>query len=276
MLHTRQYADGSRWRTPALATFTVALLTNEAGVTLLPVLVIWDVCFRKTTSTRVTVRRYLPFLLILFGYLAVEILVTRRNYVVTEGHYRIGAHVVWNVLHYIAWIGVGRRDVWSLVAIAVTLGVLIAAGSRAGRFAALWLVITLAPVAPFTWALSPRYTYLPSVGFSLLLAVLCVFLFSRTAARWTSAAGYAVMAVLAAAIAVRSAAYARQGIEDLCHRAGIYQQYAGLVRESLTGVGHLSTVTVPSPPPEIAERFLQPLVEVTFRTRVTSVESSSR
>jgi len=275
ILHARAPDGPGRLRVLSLATFVTALLTNETGVTLLPMLAVWDVCFNRDFAARTALRRYLPFVLILVAYLGVEAVVTSRNYVVTEGHYRVGRHVVPNVLHYISWMWVGRRGVWSLAAIAALWLVLIVLGSRPARFAALWIVITLAPVSLFTWGLSARYTYLPAVGLSLLLGLLFTSLLRRADVSRIRPLAYGTLAILAVAVVIRSGVYARRGVEDLCERGRVYKRYADLVRDSHVDIPYMKTVKVPRRPAGIPERFVQPLIEVESLTRVSGVEEAA-
>ena len=44
-------------------------------------------------------------------YLAIDLWINSRNYVVSQGHYGIGLHIVTNALDYIDALYVGRRDV---------------------------------------------------------------------------------------------------------------------------------------------------------------------
>jgi hypothetical protein len=276
LLHSNRGEGSPARRTAVIGTFLTALLANETGVTLLPMLIVWDACFSRDLPRHSLVKRYAPFVVMLGVYLAIETVATSRNYLVTEGHYRLGWHVVPNLLTYVSWMWVGRRDAWSLTAIAAGLLLLIWRGSPAARLSASWLVVTLVPVSFFTWELSARYTYLPSVGLSLLIGLLFARLLDwARLPRWRTIASAAV-AMLVVTAAARSAVYARQGITDFCERTRIYERYVDLVRRSRPDVGEGRVVVVPPRPVEMPERFLRPLIETVYRTPVAGVEETIR
>ena len=116
------------------------------------------------------VRRYVPYAIMVAAYLAADLSINARNYVVTEGHYGIGFHVVTHALDYIVALYVGRRDIVNYVLSVTVLAVLFRFGSRRVIFAAAWLLIALAPFALFKWDNTSRYLYLPAMGFSMLIA----------------------------------------------------------------------------------------------------------
>jgi hypothetical protein len=161
----------------ALVTYVLCLLTHETSATLpvmmvaLEITVLWEQrSWPPAGDLARRATRYIPFALVMVGYLAVEYIVNTRNYVVTDGHYRLGWHAVPNTLDYIVWLYVGKRNLLSHIGI-VTVGLaMLTVGTPRVRFFVLWILVNIAPVAFFTWGNAGRYLYLPAVGFAMLLA----------------------------------------------------------------------------------------------------------
>jgi hypothetical protein len=187
------------WRLPSrfaplLATVALglALLAKESAVIGLPLLVLLG---RPTTdessgdgppraglrfwSRRAFAVRHsaLPTLLTL-AYLALQISVERRNYLL-RGGYGLGPQLIANPLHSLALIvaplpGSEHADArWLLplgAIIALDLLALFAYGLWDVRRLLLTLLLTLLPAAPFASPPDSRYLYLPVLATALLLA----------------------------------------------------------------------------------------------------------
>ncbi len=86
-----------------------------------------------------------------------------------------------------------------LTTVSILFPVLIKARERTAAFALLWILITISPsllVTVFTIAATPfaeRYLYLPSAGFSLLLAYLLIKLGEKLQSKWV---GYTLLIAL--------------------------------------------------------------------------------
>jgi hypothetical protein len=168
-----------RFRWLSLASFVAANRSHESAVTL-PVALLTIDAFRGPLRTTVgspswwasAARRHWPFLAVMTGYLSLELAINRRNYVVVEGHYRPGRHVVPNALRYLTALYVGRNTPSSYVMVILAIGAILRWGGRLPRVLTLLLLTMLVPVLPFTWANTSRYTYLPAMAFAGLAAAL--------------------------------------------------------------------------------------------------------
>ncbi len=96
--------------------------------------------------------------------------INSRNYVVTEGHYRIGPHIGRNLADYLIALYVGRHTPLEYGLSPAIPVLLLVRGSREVRTWTVWMLIALAPVLPFAWGTSSRYLYGPSIPFSWLVA----------------------------------------------------------------------------------------------------------
>ena len=112
-----------------------------------------------------------------------------ESYLISEGHYRLGFHVIGNLLHYLGWmvvpfdqalgwlgLSVPWTTVWRVLGVGV-LGALVAIVLRAGAWARPFVGLLLAPlvlVLPFAFEPASRYTFLPALGASALGAGLLV------------------------------------------------------------------------------------------------------
>src|ERR1051325_5647068 len=106
---------GRRNRVLSVAAFVLALLTHESSVGFFPVLVLAD-WLRRDVKPRPTgrvgrrfTRRhiFLPYAIPLALYLALDLWINSRNYVVSQGYYTFGFHIVTNARTYIVGLQVG-------------------------------------------------------------------------------------------------------------------------------------------------------------------------
>jgi hypothetical protein len=225
----------ARYYAGTLASFALCLLTHESSATLIAMLVALEATIvLEGTATRASLARraiaYLPFALLLAGYLAIAIDVNSRSYLVQEGYYAFGFHAVTNVLNYIIWLYVGERELASYVAIAAVTAALIWRGTPRVRFFTIWIFVTLAPVSFFTWGGASRYLYVPAAGFALLLAEGIVKLHALALRRLSPAQARAVAAAVAIALAVRFVVFAQQGSYDFRQRTVPYERFATALR----------------------------------------------
>lgn len=232
-----------RWRVVSWCGFALALLTHESSVVFFPTLVLAAWAFvapPPARDWRLYVRWFAPFVLILAAYLAIDLPINARNYVVGESVYRPGLHIVRNTLRYIVTLYVGRQDLPSYVGTAAVVLLLLVFGSRRVRFATCWMLLALMPFVPFTWANTSRYLYLPAMGFAMLLAEMLEWIDRVAARRVPPAARRAIVGALAAAIAIRFCLFAADGVRSFAGRtepyrrfvAGIRQQYPQLPKDA--------------------------------------------
>jgi hypothetical protein len=237
---TRRSGDGRpRWRELSVLAFLLALLTHESSVVFLPILALADWAFVRRghppslseLPTSRWVLTYAPYVVLTLMYLAVDLVVNSRNYVVSQGHYTIGLHVVQNALDYIDALYVGRRDALNYAVIAVGVALLLVRGSRRVKFATVWMLLALAPFLFFNWANTSRYLYQPAIGFSMLLAEAVMYLDRVMRPKVPSPARAAILTMLVAGIAVRFALFAMGNVKDFADRTQVYPEYLARFRE---------------------------------------------
>jgi hypothetical protein len=261
-------AHGRRGRYAlSVASFVACLLTHESGVTLLPVLVLalWllpDAAQRSGARLRWPPARRLlllaPFILAAVAYAVVAYIVNSRNYLVTEGQYGVGGHMIPNILGAVVTMAVGRRGMEGLVLVAVLC--IWAAGWAPPRvrFFSLWMVVTLIPFAGFHGGLSSRYLYLPAVGFAGLAAEL-LWSARHVALRWPRA-GPAVWWIVAIAVTVRFAAFAARNVHTWEGAAAPYLAYVASVRRLHPAPPKGARLEIPAPPEEIPPHYVPSLL----------------
>ena len=254
--------DGEpRWRTASVVAFTLALLTHESSVMFLPVLLLADWLL---VGRREFVRPFVPYLVVTGCYLAVDIWINSRNYLVSQGHYTVGFHIVTNALNYIDALYVGRRDWLNYAVIAIGVVMLLVRGNSRVRFATCWMLLALAPFLSFNWGNTSRYLYQPAIGFSLLLAE-AVMAFDRLLARRVTTMTRALaVSALAAAIAIRFAVFAAANVRDFADRSQVYSEYLGRFR-ALHGTVPSNTTVVADPPTTLPYQFINAAVQWDYR-----------
>jgi Dolichyl-phosphate-mannose-protein mannosyltransferase len=224
---------GGRWRLLAWSGFALALLTHESSVVFFPTLLlaVWAFGPRPVApASRSYVRWFAPFAVILAVYLAIDLPINARNYVVGESLYRPGLHIVRNTLRYIVTLYVGRQNLPSYIGTAALVILLLVRGSRRVQFATCWMLLALMPFAPFTWANTSRYMYLPAMGFAMLLAELIGWIDRAAATRMRPAPRQVVVGVLVAAIAVRFCLFAADGVRSFAERTEPYRRFIAEIR----------------------------------------------
>jgi len=216
------------WRAISLGGFALALLTHESSVVFFPALVLAGWAFAPPPATndwRCYARRYTPYVIVLVVYLAIDIPINSRSYLIGESHYRPGFHIVRNILDYIVTLYVGQRNLPTYIGTAALLVVLLARGSRRVKFATLWMLLALMPFAPFTWSNTSRYLYLPAMGFAMLVAELIEWVDRAAARRLRPEPRHVLVGLLATAIAVRFCLFAAEGVERFAARTDVYRQF---------------------------------------------------
>jgi hypothetical protein len=224
-------------------------------------------------------RDLLPYALLVLGFVWVSHEVNQRNYVVMEGHYRLGRHVVANMAHYAVSLYVGRQEMLSLYLTGLALTAAAVVGKGALRCGALWIVVTLLPYCFFLWPNTNRYLYLPAIGFCLVLADLLRRLAAqRLLVRWS---GVALAAILFVFVGWRATYYGRKTARDVAARSEKYREYVTICRAAHPQIERGAVVEMPAPEPDGPQRlYVEPLLRVTYgdpdlRVRVTDVTGVS-
>ena len=226
------------WFAATLVAFVLCHLTHESSATLLPMMLVTDWFFAARGSWRERLRTtagragpYVFYAVLLVGYLAIEYIVNTRSYVVREGHYAFGPHAIGNILNYIIWLYVGQRALLDYVMTVGALCAILVWGNSAMRYGVVWMVVTLLPVAFFTWPNAPRYLYLPAVGFSLLLAELMRAFYRAAAARMAPRSALVVITVVVLFLSIRFAKFAKDAADSFPGRTAAYARFVNDLRQ---------------------------------------------
>jgi len=235
----------------ALVTYVTCLLTHETSATLPVMMVALEVTFLWEQRTWPPARdlarravRYVPFALLLIGYLAIEYIVNSRSYVVTEGHYRLGWHAIPNTLDYIVWLYVGKRSLLSYIGIVGAGLALLVFGSPRVRFYVVWIVVNIAPVAFFTWGNAGRYLYTPAVGFVMLLAEAVVAGHVLLERRVSRRVALAVTLAVVLGLSTRFGTFATKGAARFAERTEPYRAFVEEIRAKNRNPRPFDTVEV--------------------------------
>ena len=263
----------------SITAYALALLTHESSVVFLPVLfladrLIWWVQKDPPSSTEDQIatrgaelsglRTFAPYAALTVVYLAVDVWINSRNYVVSQGYYTVGFHIVTNALNYIEALYVGRRDWLNYAAIASGLVILLVRGNSRVRFATWWMLLALAPFLSFTWGNTSRYLYQPAIGFSLLLAEVVAAFDRVVAPRLTAPRRALTVGLLVVVIAVRFAVFAAGNVRDFTERSQVYSDYLGRFR-AVHGTVPSNTMVVADPPTTLPHRFINAAVQWDYR-----------
>lgn len=155
------------WQVGAAAAFALAVFSHEAAVTLPAASLLVHRQFAPAGSRWRGLAAGHAIVLAVFAVAAFT--ANRENYVFTEGHYAAGLHALRHALDYVVSYWVGPHTWPAYAATIAVLGGAVAAGGVT-RFAALLMLVTLVPFLGFTWDNVSRYSYLPAVGFSWMIA----------------------------------------------------------------------------------------------------------
>jgi hypothetical protein len=244
-----------------VAAFTLALLTHESSVVFLAVLFLADWFLLGRPAS---IRPFIVYLVLIVGYLTLDLWINSRNYVVSQGYYTLGFHVVTNALNYIDALYVGRRDWLNYAVIAIGVVALLVRGNSRVRFATCWMLLALAPFLSFNWGNTSRYLYQPAIGFSLLLAEAVLAFDLALARRMTVTRRTLAMTTLVAAIAIRFAVFAAANVRDFTERSQVYSDYLGQFR-AIHGTVPSNTTVVADPPTKLPYQFLNAAVQWDYR-----------
>ena len=276
-------------RVLSIGAFALALLTHESSVVFLPVLFLadWLLCRARRAEPASgrdvwtsTFRTFAPYAGLTIAYLAIDISINSRNYVVSQGHYTFGPHILTNALDYIQALYVGRRDWINYGVIAVGTTALLAGGNARVRFATCWMLLALAPFLSFNWGNTSRYLYQPAIGFSLLLAEAVLTIDTALRRRWARARSRSnratVVSMLIAVVAIRFGLFAASNVRDFTERSQVYPQYLARFRQIYGTLPANATVTA-DPPTTLPHQFVNAAVQWDYRNptiRVAPYESN--
>jgi hypothetical protein len=270
-----------RWHALSAVAFALALLTHESSVVFLLLIAFTDVMTGHVVwRVRPLLSSYSPLVVITILYLAVDLTVNARHYLIAEGQYRFGLHMVTNVFQYIASLYVGERTMAAHTLVAVVIGIILTRGTVIARLAIGWTVIAMLPFLPFTFANVSRYSYLPAVGLAILLAeglsALDQWLARRTVHRRRVIVGTAAFA-----LAVRFGLFAVEGTADFAARANTYRDFLARLRETHPTLEDAAVVPIDrATEARLPHRYVEPAIQweygnPTIRVVVVPTDKSS-
>jgi len=268
-LRWRQEGE-SRFRALSVAAFALALLTHESSVVFLPVIILADVLslwrVRKdppsATEGRVDIvrrgadlsgrRTFAPYVALTVLYLSIDLWINSRNYVVSQGYYTFGPHIIVNALDYLDALYVGRRDALNYTVIVIGVTALLVRGNARVTFAICWMLLGLAPFLLFNWGNTSRYLYQPAIGFSLLLAEAVTQLNRALTTRIPANTRRAIVIAVVAAITIRFGLFANANVRDFAMRTHVYPEYLARFRDVH---GNVPSNTVIASDPRVATKL---------------------
>lgn len=275
MLIKYRRGGGRSWLAAAVIAYALSLLTHESSIVFLPLLVLADWTIGGLTLAapkpgaaylRSHAPAYVPFVVITLAYLAVDLTINARHYIVVEGEYRVGWHMVDSVFGYIASLYVGERTWLAHTVVGVVLSWILIRGNARGRYAVAWMVIAIMPFAPFQFGNVSRYLYLPAIGFAMLMAEGASGLDAWLRTRWQDAVRTTVIVVLIAFAAVRFANFARRGVADITARMESYRTFLTALRQTHPSLENGAVVPVDAKTEqEMPLRFLEAAVQWEYR-----------
>jgi hypothetical protein len=256
----------------ALVAFALCHLTHESSATLLAMMVALEATVLLQAGSSLgemlsprRVARYVPFAAMLIGYLLIAYAVNSRSYLVQEGHYRFGWHVVPNMFRYIVALSVWTRALTSYVVIAAVMAALVVRAGPRLRFSVLWIFVTLAPASLFTWGIESRYLYLPAAGFALVLADLMLGLYTSSMGSFSPRVARIVTIFVVAGVSVRFAVFAEKSARDFRQQTRPYEELAVVVRETNPAPGPGGVVVVDRSTAEtVPPMYLEPALQTIY------------
>jgi hypothetical protein len=265
-LFHRAARHGSRGAYAAsIVAYVVALLTHESAIVALPLMALLPLADGPQPAARRRARllRLMPYVIVTAISLGIAVVVNARNYVVTEGEYRVGLHIVTNIAHALVSLAVARRD---LLGVLVVVTAMAAAGTIAParvRYFVWWTAIALMPFSLFRFGLPSRYLYLAAVGFASMTAVLLWWL--RGSLMRRGAVGLALWTLVTIGVIARSAVFTIRNVRVSAAASRPFDAYAAeiLTREPHPNAG--ATLAVPAPPAAVGENIVETLLRWTYR-----------
>ena len=259
-LTAARHPESRRALCACAASAAAAMYSHEAMVTLFATIPL--IAWAAGATRRPAVIEIAPFALLGAALVTTSIIANRRNYVFEEGHYVPGSHAAGHAVDYLRAIYVGSGNAVELTIVTACVLLIALRRNRAMRAGLLWMLVTITPYVWFTWGNVGRYTYLPSMGFTWVLAGGIVPLRDALDRRFRPRAplGVAVATLLAMLIAGRYMAFAQRAIKGEVRWMEGYRQYADRVVPTLPP--DATDVTVPLPDDARVEPpYVQPLLE---------------
>jgi hypothetical protein len=165
-----------------MSAFIGALLSKEVSVTLLYLLILADWLLVKKPITLIGfLRRYMPFAIILAGYIPLELIVISRSLFTQQIGYTIGWGIIPVFFQYLSFLAFPwnidqtLRYVFLIVAVLIVAITFIKRDKRILIVAAAGAFPTIVAAPIPVYLFNPRYLYLPLMATAVGLALLVEF-----------------------------------------------------------------------------------------------------
>jgi hypothetical protein len=261
------------WYALSLVSFLLTLLTHESSVVFFPLIGLADWASNAPRSSaaptwtwRSAFGPYIPHAIMLVGYLAIDLFINSRNYLVSEGHYSVGLHVLINVRDYLVALYAGKGNAVNYLFLLLVFIAVVLSRSRRAWLATAWIFIALVPFVFFTWGTSFRYLYLPAMGFSMLMADGVLYFDRLLASRVPNAVRATVVVLVATVAAGRFTIFAAKNVRNFAEHTEAYRRYVAVFRE--TRMGPVEHDRVPADPDGLklfGPKFLEAVMQWEYR-----------
>jgi hypothetical protein len=260
------------WYTASVLAFALALVTHESSVVFLPLLALVD--WSRGGWSRRSIARYVPFALLVLAYLLIDWRINRQNYLVTEGHYAIGLHMIANARDYVVALYVGKGNAANYAFVLAVIAAVLASRSRRVLCAGGWIAVALLPFVGFTWGTSFRYLYLPAMGFAMLMAE-GVLQLDLLLARWLSPVPRrALTTLLIAALTIRFIAFGTTNVRSFAAHTEVYRRYMMAFKQTHPDLPRNSRIAVDAAGEKFAPKFLLAMLQWEYRDSSIELASS--
>jgi hypothetical protein len=246
--HNKIYLAG------AILAFAAALLSKENAL-IVPFILFGMAWLESGASRRKGMKQNLAALTAFFAFALIYglfMLWLKNYYVSYVPEYEIRFQIIGKILEYFGSLACltlfQEMPALAYIGIALTMLILLAAGSGTCRFLIAWFVLFALPFSPFLHNFH-RALYVPAVGFYLLVGHLLTMLYVRTAKRSTPIAGAAVV-VLLSLITTANMYLSRRDIAEYDRRASNLKVVADHAQAMVPPVPSESFILVLNAPDE--------------------------
>jgi len=220
-------ADTQRRRAWMVAAISAlgAVFSHEAGTALFLLVPAFLWLTGRRHAIRVANLWPLGVVGLLFAFALV--LANWRNPLLTEGDYRLGLHMLRNVLDYLVSLYIGPHAASGYITIALAVSAVAVAGPGSARLGAAWMLLAMLPFLGFVSGTTSRYLYAPTMGFAWMVAGLLVTLGAWIERRFAvERLAAAAVGTLSAFIVIRFCVFTTEAIQDRLDWFDAYKVYA--------------------------------------------------
>jgi hypothetical protein len=254
----RDRIDGAFWA--AFLAAGAAMFAHESTVTLFATIPLLVSASGQRPHRRVLLAAMAAASVVGLVFLATTVAANRQSYVFTEGHYAIGRQMWSHARDYVLSLYVGRHDWINYGCLLIVASLIIWRGTTLMRTGLVWLIVTMLPFLGFTWGNVGRYTYMPAIGFSWIVAGALVSLRDRLEQRAGTGIGRVTVTLLAIVVVGRFASFTRNAVKGEAGWMEAYRTY----RDEVTGLVSPQALEVTVPPPRdtrVERDYIEPMLQ---------------